>query len=86
MESAKLDWQDALKGYSGNEIKRGIESARVLEWAPTIGEFLKLCRPDSCAAHRDFMPLEYLKESTPESQAKAEEARKQIRQKLGIRR
>ncbi len=46
LECAKRDWRIALAGFTGQEIRRGIDYARDnLDWPPSIAEFKKLCRP-----------------------------------------
>jgi hypothetical protein len=54
-ESAKLDWHEALceANLSAEDIRLGLVQARKLEWPCSIGEFLRLCKPVSIAAHKD---------------------------------
>ena len=46
-------WARELAGYSGAELKRGLESLATRDWPPTLPEFKKLCRRplDSTAAY-----------------------------------
>lgn len=46
-------WGRELAGYSGAEIKRGLDSLGTREWPPTLPEFKKLCRRpiDATAAY-----------------------------------
>ena len=37
-------WSRELAGYSGPELKRGLEALSTREWPPTLPEFKKLCR------------------------------------------
>jgi hypothetical protein len=41
----KAEWGNALAGFHPNEIKRGIDACQTRIFAPTLGEFLRLCRP-----------------------------------------
>lgn len=41
----KTEWCEALAGFDPSEIARGIEACRTRVFAPTLGEFLRLCRP-----------------------------------------
>lgn len=45
-EAVKAEWAEALAGFSGTEILVGLNSARPLDWPPTLGEFMRLCRPE----------------------------------------
>jgi hypothetical protein len=37
-------WSRELAGYSGAELKRGLDALSTREWPPTLPEFKKLCR------------------------------------------
>jgi len=37
-------WMDGLQEYSLNELKRGIDALKSVDWPPTLPEFKKLCR------------------------------------------
>lgn len=41
------EWAEELAGYSGDEIKRGLDACRTMSkgFAPTLPEFMALCRP-----------------------------------------
>ena len=41
----KLAWSEDLAGYSGDEIRRGLELSKTRTWPPTLPEFMLLCRP-----------------------------------------
>lgn len=45
LESVKLAWAEDLSGYTGDEIKRGVEWCKAQAWPPSLPEFLKACRP-----------------------------------------
>ncbi len=49
-ERVKRTWSERLSGYSGAEIKRGIDATMQSKFPPTLPEFLQLCRP--AADHR----------------------------------
>jgi hypothetical protein len=46
-------WSRELAGYSGTELKRGLDALGAREWPPTLPEFKKLCRRplDATAAY-----------------------------------
>lgn len=46
-------WSDSLRGYTNEEITRGLSTLGA--WPPTLPEFLKLCRPpiDPVAAYNE---------------------------------
>lgn len=46
-------WSRELAGYTGAELKRGLDALGTREWPPTLPEFKKLCRRplDSTAAY-----------------------------------
>jgi hypothetical protein len=46
-------WARELAGYTGAEIKRGLDALSTREWPPTLPEFKKLCRRpmDATAAY-----------------------------------
>lgn len=39
------EWAAGLAGYHPTELERGVASCRERAFAPTLGEFLRLCRP-----------------------------------------
>lgn len=41
----KAEWGDGLAGFASDEIKRGLKVCQTRIFAPTLGEFLRLCRP-----------------------------------------
>ena len=41
----KAEWAAALAGYKPAEISRGLKACQTRVFAPTLGEFLRLCRP-----------------------------------------
>lgn len=43
--AVKAEWAQALSGFEPAEIGRGIESCQTRVFAPTLGEFLRMCRP-----------------------------------------
>lgn len=44
-EHIKLEWADGLAGFRGREIMRGLKACQTRVFAPTLGEFVRLCRP-----------------------------------------
>lgn len=38
-------WSEQLAGYSGNELKRGLDALSQRDWPPTLPEFKRMCRP-----------------------------------------
>ncbi|WP_312165889.1 hypothetical protein [Massilia timonae] len=46
-------WAQELSGFSGNELKRGLDALSQRDWPPTLPEFKRLCRPrvDPVAAY-----------------------------------
>jgi hypothetical protein len=57
-EKADMDklvafWVNELAGYTGPEIKRGVDALSTRDWPPTLPEFKKLCRTpvDSLVAY-----------------------------------
>lgn len=44
MDKLIAHWARELAGYSGAEIKRGLDALATREWPPTLPEFKKLCR------------------------------------------
>lgn len=38
-------WAEQLSGYSGPEIKRGLDGLEARDWPPTLPEFKRMCRP-----------------------------------------
>lgn len=54
-------WGLELAGYSGAEIKRGLDALAGKEWPPTLPEFKKMCRPpvsDTAAYYEAIAGLE----------------------------
>jgi hypothetical protein len=45
LESIKTAWGEDLAGYSGDELKRGLEWCKTQPWPPTLPEFMTACRP-----------------------------------------
>jgi len=43
------EWCEGLAGFQAAEIERGLAACRTRVFAPTLGEFLRLCRP--CLDH-----------------------------------
>lgn len=43
--AVKTEWADALSGFDPSEISRGLTACQARVFAPTLGEFLRLCRP-----------------------------------------
>lgn len=41
----KNEWGTGLTGFKPSEIKRGLKACQTRIFAPTLGEFLRLCRP-----------------------------------------
>lgn len=39
------EWGSELAGFTGEEIRRGLDGCRDLKFPPTLPEFLALCRP-----------------------------------------
>lgn len=44
-EHIKTEWADGLSGFRGREILRGLKACQTRVFAPTLGEFIRLCRP-----------------------------------------
>jgi len=44
-ELVKAEWAQALVGFSGEEIRRGLAAVRTRRFAPNLPDFLLLCRP-----------------------------------------
>lgn len=44
-EVMKTVWREALRGFSPDEIARGVAACHARPWPPTLPEFLLLCRP-----------------------------------------
>lgn len=52
------DWSQALDGFTGDEIKRGIDTCRAKHtWPPSIAEFIEAARPN-----RDPFGIGYIPE------------------------
>lgn len=45
MADIKQAWTEALRGYTADEIMRGVNACMTRDWPPTLPEFAKLCRP-----------------------------------------
>ena len=45
VEDVKREWGEALAGFTGEEIKRGLDETRTRRFPPSLPEFLHLCRP-----------------------------------------
>lgn len=41
----KSDWAEDLAGFTGEELRKGLEACKTLKFPPTLPEFLTLCRP-----------------------------------------
>jgi hypothetical protein len=41
----QTEWADALAGFHATEIDRGLRACQTRPFAPTLGEFCRLCRP-----------------------------------------
>jgi hypothetical protein len=41
----KQAWAEDLHGYSGDELKRGLEACKGYKFPPSLPEFQELCRP-----------------------------------------
>lgn len=44
MDTLIAHWARELAGYTGAELKRGLDALATREWPPTLPEFKKLCR------------------------------------------
>lgn len=44
-ETVKTEWAEALSSFDPTEISRGLKACQTRAFAPTLGEFLRLCRP-----------------------------------------
>jgi hypothetical protein len=44
-ESVQSEWAQALSGFHPSEIDRGLRACQTRPFAPTLGEFTRLCRP-----------------------------------------
>lgn len=44
-------WSRELAGYTGAELKRGVDALNTKDWPPTLPEFKKLCRRPLDAMH-----------------------------------
>jgi hypothetical protein len=45
LEKVKMAWADDLSGFTGDEIKRGLDACKLSQWPPTLPEFMMFCRP-----------------------------------------
>jgi hypothetical protein len=41
----QAEWSQALSGFTSDEVERGLLACQTRMFAPTLGEFLHLCRP-----------------------------------------
>jgi len=44
-ENVQAEWSSALAGFAPEEIDRGLRACQTRAFAPTLGEFTRLCRP-----------------------------------------
>lgn len=44
-QAVKAEWAEALAGFDSREIRRGLKCCQTRVFAPSLGEFLRLCRP-----------------------------------------
>jgi hypothetical protein len=44
-ENVQAEWANALAGFHPSEIDRGLRACATRPFAPTLGEFTRLCRP-----------------------------------------
>lgn len=44
-ENVQAEWSEALAGFTPAEIERGVRACQTRVFAPTLGEFVRLCRP-----------------------------------------
>lgn len=45
MADIKQAWAEALRGYTADEIMRGVNACMSRDWPPTLPEFARMCRP-----------------------------------------
>lgn len=45
IDDVKQAWAEDLSGYSGDEIKAGLEACKGYKFPPSLPEFQELCRP-----------------------------------------
>lgn len=45
MDKLIAHWATELAGYSGPELKRGVDALATRDWPPTLPEFKRMCRP-----------------------------------------
>jgi hypothetical protein len=45
IDVVQQEWAAGLAGFSREELSRGLSAVRQRRFAPTLGEFLQLCRP-----------------------------------------
>ena len=45
VEAVKRAWGEDLHGYSGDELRRGLEWCKTQDWPPTLPAFMSACRP-----------------------------------------
>ena len=44
-EELRQAWAEELAGYTGEELRHGLEACKTKTWPPTLPEFTQLCRP-----------------------------------------
>lgn len=45
LRDVKATWAEDLAGFTGEEIKRGVDACKTRTFPPTLPEFIQLCRP-----------------------------------------
>jgi hypothetical protein len=45
MDKLIAHWATELAGYSGPDLKRGVDALATRDWPPTLPEFKRMCRP-----------------------------------------
>ena len=45
LRDVKATWAEDLAGFTGEEIKRGVDACKTRTFPPTLPEFVQLCRP-----------------------------------------
>lgn len=45
IDSVKATWAPELSKLSREEFSKGVQALATLDWPPTLGQFIKLCRP-----------------------------------------
>lgn len=65
MELLISEWSHALGGFSGSELKNGLDACNDILEAPNLGQFKKLCRPRKINQNFNaykYVPLKSLKQ------------------------